>query len=73
MVFLLDYIWKIKYYFSLREMNNSQFVQEHPQQHYGAPPTPQQQNGQHNPTSDSECRLIKTEYLYWYFIFAMHL
>ncbi|VVC37865.1 Sec23/Sec24, trunk domain,Sec23/Sec24 beta-sandwich,ADF-H/Gelsolin-like domain,Zinc finger [Cinara cedri] len=34
-------------------MNDSQFVQEHPQQHYGAPPTLQQQNGQHNPTSDN--------------------
>lgn len=53
-------------------MNNSQFVQEHPQQHYGAPPTPQQQNGQHNPTSDSEYRPTKTLNFYIDIIYFRH-
>jgi hypothetical protein len=34
-------------------MNNSQFAQERPTQHYGAPPT-SQQNGQHNTPSSSK-------------------
>lgn len=36
-----------------QEMNNSQFAQERPPQHYGAPP-PSQQNGPHN--SSANCK-----------------
>lgn len=40
-------------------MNNSQFAQERHQQHFGAPPTSQQQNGQFNTPSNSKLKFLK--------------
>lgn len=40
-------------------MNNSQFVQERQQQHYDPSLTPQQQNGQYNPSLNSKFKFLK--------------